>query len=208
MRQDASAGVADQGINARIARQVKALRTARQLTLDALAAKAGVSRSMISLIERGEASPTAVVLERLAGGLGTSLASLFAGEREEAVPQPLVRRSAQMQWRDPASGYLRRTLSPPGWPSPLQLVEIEFPAGARVAYETGGRETAMQQQVWVLEGSIQVMLGDQLHQLAEGDCMAMVLDRPVVYSNPSSAPARYVVAIADRPMVTESKRAA
>ena len=64
-------------LNERIAEQVRELRTARGLSLDSLAAKSGISRSMISLIERGESSPTAVVLEKLAGGLDVTLASLF-----------------------------------------------------------------------------------------------------------------------------------
>lgn len=50
-------------LNDRIARRVRELRAARGLSLEALAAQSGVSRSMISLIERGESSPTAVVLE-------------------------------------------------------------------------------------------------------------------------------------------------
>jgi transcriptional regulator with XRE-family HTH domain len=49
--------------NQRIAERVRGLRAAQGLSLDALAAKSGVSRSMISLIERAESSPTAVVLE-------------------------------------------------------------------------------------------------------------------------------------------------
>src|SRR5262245_54583968 len=64
-------------LNQRIAARVRELRAARGLSLDALAARSGVSRSMISLIERGESSATAVVLEKLAGGLEVSLASLF-----------------------------------------------------------------------------------------------------------------------------------
>ena len=62
----------DAGINERIARCVRDLRATRGLTLDALATRSGVSRSMISLIERGESSPTAVVLEKIATGLGLS----------------------------------------------------------------------------------------------------------------------------------------
>src|SRR2546426_328566 len=64
-------------LNQRIAERVRELRAAHGLSLDALAGKSGVSRSMISLIERGESSPTAVVLEKLAAGLGVMLASLF-----------------------------------------------------------------------------------------------------------------------------------
>src|SRR5262249_58931494 len=60
-------------VNRRIADRVRELRAAHGLSLDALAGRSGVSRSMISLIERGESSPTAVVLEKLAAGLGVKI---------------------------------------------------------------------------------------------------------------------------------------
>jgi transcriptional regulator with XRE-family HTH domain len=187
----------DTGINERIAQRVRELRAARSFTLEALATRSGVSRSMISMIERGSASPTAVVLEKLASGLGVSMASLFGGASESAPAEPLARRDAQTQWRDPQSGYTRRSLSPANWPSPIQLVEVDFPPGARVAYETGSREHVFHQQVWLLEGRLNVELGDQLHALEAGDCLAMRLDQPLIFSNPASQPARYLVAICD-----------
>lgn len=73
-------------LNERIAQRVRELRAARGLSLDALAAHCGVSRSMISLIERGESSPTAVLLEKLAAGLNVSLAALFDPPRAPAEP--------------------------------------------------------------------------------------------------------------------------
>ncbi len=182
-------------INSRIAGRVRELRAGQGLTLDGLAARCGVSRSMISLVERGAASPTAVVLEKLATGLGVPLAGLFEGPRA-AASGPIVRRDEQVQWRDPASGYLRRNVSPPHWPSPLQIVEVEFPAGARVAYETGARDQLVHQQVWVLAGTIEIGYGDERYRLAAGDCVAMRLDRPIVFDNPASRSARYVVVIA------------
>ncbi|MGO9593756.1 MAG: helix-turn-helix domain-containing protein [Steroidobacteraceae bacterium] len=85
---------------------------------------------MISLIERGEASPTAVLLERLAWGLGVPLARMFdAPADESAAPQAIVRHAGQPQWRDSASGYLRRNVSPLHRPSPIQIVDVDFPAG-------------------------------------------------------------------------------
>ena len=108
------------GLNQRIAARVSELRSAREFSLDELATKSGVSRSMISLIERGESSPTAVVLEKLAAGLGVTLASLFDGPAAEAAmpPGPVSRRADQPEWQDPESGYLRRNVSPPGVPQP------------------------------------------------------------------------------------------
>lgn len=184
---------AEAALNTRIASRVRGLRAERGLTLDALAAESGVSRSMISVIERGESSPTAVVLERLATGLGVMLADLFT--EPHAPAQPMSRRADQLEWRDPQSGYLRRNLSPPAFPSPLQLVEVSFPAGARVAYETGTRENVVHQQIWLMEGRLEITLGNEVHGLGAGDCLAMQLDRPIVFSNPGPDMARYIVAI-------------
>jgi len=185
------------GLNHRIAQRVRDLRAARGLSLDALATQCGVSRSMISLIERGESSPTAVVLEKLATGLGVSLASLF--EAPTPAADPVSRLADQLQWRDPHSGYLRRNVSPSGFASPIQIVEVEFPPGARVAYETSAREPLIHQQVWVLDGVIELTLGDEQHRLSTGDCLAMVLDRPMSYHNPSRKSTRYAVVIATAP---------
>jgi transcriptional regulator with XRE-family HTH domain len=195
MKDDAS------DLNQRIASRVRGLRAAQGLSLDALAGKSGVSRSMISLIERGESSPTAVVLEKLAGGLSVTLASLFDAPADagQAPGGPVTRREDQPQWRDPASGYLRRNVSPPGVPQPMRIVEVHFPPRARVAFENGARDLRVHQQVWVLEGEIDVALGEECYRLRQGDCLAMQLDRPTMFHNPTRHPARYAVVIASEP---------
>ena len=188
--------VAASDLSRRIAERVRELRGARRFSLDALAGKSGVSRSMISLIERGECSPTAVVLEKLATGLGVTLASLFDAVASQSVSGPIARRAEQPQWQDPASGYLRRNVSPPGVAQPMRIVEVHFPPGGRVAFETGARDRPLYQQVWVLEGAIDVTLGVEHHRLREGDCLAMELDRPTMFHNPTRKTTRYAVVIA------------
>jgi transcriptional regulator with XRE-family HTH domain len=149
---------------------------------------------MISLIERGESSPTAVVLDKLAAGLGVTLASLFA-EKESAGASPLARQAEQRVWRDPDSGYVRRNLSPPGFPSPIELVEVILPAGARVAYDTGRRSVGVSQQIWIIEGEIELGLGDETYQLLAGDCLCMDIEQPTIFRNLFGQPARYLVAL-------------
>jgi transcriptional regulator with XRE-family HTH domain len=180
-------------LNDRIAQRVRALRAARSLSLEAMAARCDVSRSMISLIERGESSPTAVILEKIATGLNVPLASLFEAPVTEDAP--VARRDEQPLWRDPQSGYVRRNVSPAGSSSPLRIVEVSFPAGAHVAYETGIREPRIHQQVWVLEGAIVVTVGDVSHRLEEGDCLAMLLDRPTSFRNDTRREVRYAVVV-------------
>lgn len=180
-------------INARIARRVRSLRAERDLTLDALAAKCSVSRSMLSLVERGESSPTAVVLEKIATGLGVPLAVLF--DDPGAPASPLSRRTDRTIWCDPQSGYLRCNISPGNYPSPIQIVEVTLPAGARVAYENG--DATLHQQVWVREGRVEVTVGRVAHQLAKDDCLAMRLDEPTAFRNRTRKRARYVVVVAN-----------
>ena len=182
-------------INARIAARVRDLRAQLGLSLDALAAKCDVSRSMLSLIERGESSPTAIVLEKVATGLGVALASLF--EDPGAATSPVSHKEDRSPWKDPDTGYVRRNISPANFPSPIQIVDVMLPAGARVAYETGARDASLHQQIWVQEGSIEVTLGKVTHKLSEDDCFAMQLNDQMVFRNRTRKPARYIVVIAN-----------
>lgn len=186
------------GLNARIAERVRELRVKHALSLDALEKKSGVSRSMISLIERGESSPTAVVLEKLAAALNVSLASLFDPviSPGSKAGGPVARREDQPEWKDPASGYVRRNVSPAGVMQPMQIVEVTFPPGGRVAFEVGNRDSLVHQQVWVLKGAIEITVGEERHQLREGDCLAMTLETPNIFFNPTRKPARYAVVTA------------
>lgn len=182
-----------------IAQRVRALRKARGETLDELAERSGVSRSMISLIERRETSPTAAVLDKLASALGVTLAALFADPPGGGAAQPLARASQQQIWTDPESGYVRRQVSPTGYPSAVELVEVIFPPGKSVTFENPMRSVVAHQQVWMLDGELDVTAGDQTWQIATGDCLAMELGQHVVFRNRSRRPARYVIALAAVP---------
>jgi transcriptional regulator with XRE-family HTH domain len=180
-------------LNRRIGARVADLRSKKGLSLKDLAELSGVSRSMISLIERGATSPTAVVLEKLAAALNVPLAALFDSPLIDIGP--VARRADQPTWRDPDSGYLRCNVSPAGVASPIQIVEVSFPPKARVAYDSAGRQPTQHQQVWVLEGRIEVSVGDDRHDLQAGDCLAFVLDRPTAFHNRTDKPARYAVVV-------------
>ncbi|MRX09125.1 helix-turn-helix domain-containing protein [Pseudoduganella sp. FT25W] len=185
-------------INLLIARRVRELRDAHGLSLDALASRSGVSRSNISLIERGESSPTAAVLDKLASALGVALAALFEDKSAEAEPSPVMRAAEQPVWTDPGSGYMRRSLSPSA-PSPLQLVDVAFPAGQRVAYDSVPHNADIHQQIWMIEGAMEIGVGEQQWRLEAGDTLAMRLDRHIVYHNPTRKQARYLVALTSQP---------
>lgn len=175
-----------------LSNRLRRLRLQQRLTIEALAAASGVSRSMISLIERGEGNPSAGVLNRLAAALGIAMATLFLPAMT-AAGQPVCRRSGQPLWRDPESGYQRRSLSPPG-SRQIVLSEIELPPSATVSYANGERLASVEQQVLVLAGELVVDIGPIRHRLAVGDCVAMGLGQATRFANETEQPARYLIA--------------
>ncbi|MFT4183765.1 MAG: helix-turn-helix domain-containing protein [Rhizobium sp.] len=185
----------DDDLESAIGARIKRLRMERGLTLDELASASAVSRAMISRIERAEASPTASLLARLCAALGLSLSTFFA---EEEVASPLARRNDQPVWRDPETGYVRRAVSPAGTQSPVDLVEVNFPAGARVSFPPNAASRGMSQHVWLFEGEMEMTVGETVHRLQPGDCLFMGIGDGHVFFNPGDRPARYCVVL-DRP---------
>lgn len=183
--------VQDAEIEAAIAARVRALRAGRGLTLEALAAASGVSRAMLSRIERGESSPTAGLLVKLCNGLEVTLSALLGGESKRAEG-PLARRADQAVWRDPASGYLRRAVSPAGTGSRVEVAEIEMPAGAAVLLDPLDR-AGHDQHVWVLDGRLEIARDGAAVPLDRGDCLRLPFDRPTGFRNPGPDAARYAV---------------
>lgn len=179
-------------LSASLAATLQSARIGRDLSVNALADRSGVSRAMIGKIERGEAQPTAVLLGRLSGALGLTLSELVA--RAEGSTSELLRRAAdQPSWTDPATGYRRRAISP-ATEGPLELVEVELPPGASVSYPADAY-IFKYQQIWVLEGDLHFRQGEVLHQLATGDCLQLGAPAPCTFINPTATACRYLVAL-------------
>lgn len=177
-----------------IGRRVAERRAALRLPLEEVATRTGVSRAMISRIERGEVHASAVVLDRLCAGLGISLSALFA----RATASPLLRRDDQPVWQDPASGYVRREVAPAGTGSPVRIVEVELPPSAELHFDPSPRRV-IDQHVWVLEGEIEAVQGGAVHRLGPGDCLHMRLIDGNGFRNTGGQTARYAVILTLEP---------
>jgi transcriptional regulator with XRE-family HTH domain len=177
-----------------LAMTVQDARLARGLSVAGLAERSGVSRAMIGKIERGDAQATAALLGRLSAALGLTLSELVA--HAEADDRHLARASEQPTWTDPVTGYRRRALSPaPG--GPLELIEVELPPGAEVAFPAD-TYAFIHQQIWVLEGLLAFREGDTEHALQRGDCLQLGPPAACVFANRTDAACRYLVALARR----------
>lgn len=147
---------------------------------------------MISKVERGEASPTAVVLVRLATAFDLTLGGLIA--RAESDGERLVRLAEQAVWHDPETGYRRLQIFNRA-DNPLELVRIDLPPGARVAMPAASY-ARIRQAVWVIEGELVIAEGNMRHELSAGDCLGFGLPTDTVFLNESDESCSYLVAVA------------
>ena len=174
-----------------LGRRIRAERQRRGLSLAELAGRAGVSRSMLSDVERGAKAPTVLVLDRIATGLGTSIARLLGAERADRV---LVLRRAEQDVAVDPSGWERRILSPV-----LPGVEFEFmrttisagvDAGTFSPHAQGSRE-----YLGVERGTLRLTLDDVPYVLRAGDSIYYAGDCWHAFVNPARTDCVYYLAM-------------
>ena len=183
--------------DADIGARVRAERLERGWSLTDLAERSGVSRAMINKVERGESSPTASLLGRLSGAFGLTLSTLLA-RAEGARGGRLARAADQPRWQDPASGYVRRQISPVhGSDIRLDLVHVALPPGASVAFPASSY-AFMRQVILVLGGHLTFMEGDEAHELDAGDCLELGSPADCAFRNETGAVCTYLVAVVPR----------
>lgn len=174
-----------------IARRIRAERDARGWSLADLARRSDVSKAAISKIERGETSPTAGVLVRLAGAFDLTLAGLLL--RAEGDASRLTRAADQPLWTDPASGYRRRQVfARPD--HPVEIVEVELPALQRVVLPASSL-ARIRQAVRLVTGRLTLHEGGERFDLDPGDCVGFGAPAEVTFANETCEPCTYLVVL-------------
>ncbi|UOD29116.1 helix-turn-helix domain-containing protein [Massilia violaceinigra] len=176
-----------------LAHRVRLERDARGWSLAELASKSGVAKATISKIERGETSPTAVILVRLANAFGLTLAGLLLRAEGHDDASRLMRVAQQALWRDPDSAYLRRQIfARPD--HPLEIVQVDMPPGQRVVLPASSYAN-IRQAIWVQAGPLSVLEGGDQHLLESGDCLGFGPPSEVTIANDGMDTCRYLVVL-------------
>jgi transcriptional regulator with XRE-family HTH domain len=182
---------------------IKATREVQQLSLNELAKRAGVSKSVVSRIEQGLTSPTAVMLAKLAEGMTVSLTSLLRGEA--GPPIHIQSAAEQPTFKDPNTGLIRRTLSPVSPDAQVEIVHNTLPARK----ETGkfpAHNPGTQEHVVVLTGKIEVSLGRRNFTLNAGDAAQFSADTEHSVKNLSTKKSEWFLVIHSPPRPANTSR--
>jgi transcriptional regulator with XRE-family HTH domain len=176
----------------RLGERVRALRRERGLTLEMLAEQSGVSRAMISKLERGEKNPTLVVAAKVAEGLGMNLSRLVGVEEKRKVV--VVPRERRMTMRDPETGFERQLLSPSLGGRGVEFMRNVVPEGS-TSGELPPHRRGVEEYVVVERGRLRAVLGGVEYVLEEGDAAYFEADVAHRFDNAGAGECSYYLVI-------------
>jgi XRE family transcriptional regulator, regulator of sulfur utilization len=174
--------------------RVRSLREAMDLSLRDLAERSGVSAPMLSQVERGDTSPTLAVAQKIAAGLDLTLSQLLRLDEDRHV---VVVRAGERRSRR-RRGHKVEELTPPlpGQRADVSVHTLALGAATGApddppVHEPGSRETAV-----MLEGTAELFIDGQRHELAEGDSVTFDADLPHHFENNGETDARLIAVVA------------
>ncbi len=172
-------------------------RKMRQLTLDQLAQRSGVSKSMLSQIERGKANPTFAILWNLTYALGIELSSLVDQVAPKKRDQEII--DHQKAYATPViksadSLCELRILSPRHTILPVEWYEMNLKTNGVLRSERHAEGTY--EHLTCLDGELKVCIGDHEMILAEGETVRYGADQPRQFENTTDGESRALLVVA------------
>jgi len=184
-------GVVPEEADGPLGLHLRRLRHARGLTLDDLARRSGVSRAMMSKIERGVAVPTATVLGKLALGLEVGLSRLMSGQRERAPV--LLPPAAQPVYRDPETGFTRRSLSPLFPDRRVDFALNVLPPGKVAAFPP--HPHGVEEYLFVSRGALVVVVDGERFGVGEGSSLFYLANVTHEFRNETDVPVTFFIVV-------------
>ncbi|MFK5997114.1 MAG: XRE family transcriptional regulator [Rhodobacterales bacterium] len=160
----------------RLATRLKEARKSKGLSLETMANLSGVSRSMLSQIERGKSSPTVATLWSLTQALRVDFAGLLDDETGSRMIREILPANRTPTIDSQGEGCRIRILSPPAQAGKLEVYEIRFADNGALISEP--HQAGCHEDLTVLEGSLEIVSGPETAQVFEGDTIRYAADCP------------------------------
>ncbi len=176
----------------RLATRLKELRQGRDWSLDQLAEHSGISRATLSRMEKGDVSPTAETLGRLCAAYGLPMSRLLMMVEDSFDPRiPLER---QPEWRDPETGFTRRSVSPPAAGLSGEVMEGQLPPNTVISYDTPPKP-GQEHHLIMRDGELTLTVDGVDHMLNDGDCLRYHLSGATRFQTGPARGARYLLVL-------------
>jgi transcriptional regulator with XRE-family HTH domain len=170
-----------------VGRKVKAARTGKGLRLKELAARSGLSESLISKVENDKTTPSLLTLHRIAGALDTNISWLFNDGAEES--SPVLRASERRAIRTDRERATTENFVPFGGSHLMQAFLITLHPGGT---SLGTRSHAGEEFGYVMEGELELTVSGKSYRLKPGDSFNFRSERSHAYRNPTKKDVRIV----------------
>lgn len=178
-----------------IGERLRFTRSARGLSLRALARRLDVSASLISQIERGKARPSVSTLYRLVAELDVSLDELLFGVRAapaiEPDPRGPIQRGHERQRIRLASGVIWERLTRVSEPG-VEFLYVVYEVGGASSPEGAYQRHAGHEWAYVISGVLQVWIGFEAYVLEAGDSISIDSAIPHRLANLGDTPAHAI----------------
>jgi transcriptional regulator with XRE-family HTH domain len=175
-------------------KRIKSLRTAKNMSMSELAKDAGVSKSLISQVERGEVYPSLLTLEKIADSLGVHLSRFFQIENPAAnFNDCIVRKGKQKIILMPLTNNRYHVLTANLHDSAFEFLLIEYPpfSGGQTGdqFVHNGKEC-----FYMLEGELTLKLGEDSYYLSQGDSGSFDSSIVHIFLNHSNKTSKIIIA--------------
>jgi transcriptional regulator with XRE-family HTH domain len=177
--------------------RVREFRAKSNLSLSELADQSGVSRAMLSKVERGEKSPTLAIIWRISIGLGISISELM-GAAPDASEVALIPFSQRMVFIDPESGFERHVLSPQHIDRPVEFVLHKIPPG-KSSGVLSNYKVPTEKYLVVVAGTLTVQIGENRHTIKRGDSFYFEIKEAYKLVNEGATACEYYMVIVKHP---------
>ena len=174
-----------------VARNVRAARAQAGLSLDALAARAEVSKGAVVALERAGGNPNLTTLVRVADALGRSVTSLMEDPREEPLAVVDAQAVAPL-WTGPDGGTARLLLTNPR-PTPVEVWRWRLHPGER--HDSRAHQSGVTETLTIVRGQMLLVVGDAARRLRAGETTTYAADVAHAYQGAGRGPCELVMTV-------------